>query len=268
MGLFSLLAVEQGKKYDRDGHIFVTASMMVLEGVGKMQEAVKWRSFIPGQITEPEEAIVFVEGCGFCTWGPLPRLPFPNLAEAMGETATSVLDRTWFWKDDLHFSRQLYYGKIIQGQPSFIAPEYLPDFIAALAGRGLEQERDVNRLYFAGRLSGEAKTIYEYLDEHGAQPSRELRRGARLGDKSMKLATERGLVELQRRFLICKVDLTGRTRGTYSYVWDLAERFSPEAFADARQTSPTAARSKIRGQLREFGIEPTPQLENRLFLWT
>jgi hypothetical protein len=25
----------------------------------------------------------------------VPRLSFPNLAEAMGETATSVLDRTW-----------------------------------------------------------------------------------------------------------------------------------------------------------------------------
>ncbi|GHO58081.1 hypothetical protein [Ktedonobacter robiniae] len=265
--MLSLLAVGQGKKYDRGGHILNSIDDGARR-VGKMQEAVKWRSFIPGQITGPEEAITFVEGCGFCTWGPLPRLPFPNLAEAMGETATSVLDRTWFWKDDLHFSRQLYYGKIIQGQPSFIAPEYLPDFIAALAGRGQEQERDVNRLYFAGRLSGEAKMIYEYLDEYGAQPSRELRRGARLGEKSMKLATERALVELQRRFLICKVDLTGRTRGTYSYVWDLAERFCPEAFTDARQTSPTAARSNIRGQLREFGIEPTSQLENRLFLWT
>ena len=78
----------------------------------------------------------------------------------------------------------------------------------------------------------------------------------------------RALVELQRRFLVCKVDLTGRTRGTYSYIWDLAERFWPQAFVDARRTSPTAARSKIRGQLREFGLTPNPQLEQHLFLWT
>jgi hypothetical protein len=75
-------------------------------------------------------------------------------------------------------------------------------------------------------------------------------------------------VELQRRFLVCKVDLTGRTRGTYSYVWDLAERFWPQAFVDAHHTSPTAARSKIRSQLREFGLSPSPQLEQHLFLWT
>jgi hypothetical protein len=50
------------------------------------------------------------------------------------------------------------------------------------------------------------------------QPTRELRRGTRLGDTSKKLAIERALVELQRRFLICKVDLTGRTRGCNGYL--------------------------------------------------
>ena len=233
-----------------------------------MKEAVGWQALIPGPITGPEDAIAFVNACGFCTWGPVPRLSFPNLAEAMGETATSVLDRTWSWKDDLHFEQQLYYGKIIAGQPSFLAPDYLPDFISALAGRGLEQERDVNRLYFDGRLSGEAKAIYDWLLDHPAQPTRELRRGSRLGDPGKKMATERALVELQRRFLVCKVDVTGKTRGTYSYIWDLAERFWPQAFVDARHTTPLAARSNIRGQLREFGLLESPQLEQRLFLWT
>jgi hypothetical protein len=233
-----------------------------------MKEVVGWHALIPGPITRPEEALAFINACGFCTWGPVPRLSFPNLAEAMGETATSVLERTWSWKDDLHFAQQLYYGKIIAGQLSFLAPDYLSDFIAALAGRGLERERDVTRLYFDGRLSGEAKAIYDWLLDHPAQPTRELRRDTRLGDPSKKLATERALVELQRRFLVCKVDLTGRTRGTYSYVWDLAERFWPQAFDDARHTSLAAARSKIRGQLREFGLAPSPQQELHLFLWT
>ena len=108
----------------------------------------------------------------------------------------------------------------------------------------------------------------EPLRDHPTQPTRELRSGTRLGDPSKKLATERALVELQRRFLVCKVDLTGRTRGTYSYVWDLAERFWPQAFVEARHTSPTAARSKIRSQLREFGLALSPQLDQHLFLWT
>lgn len=86
-----------------------------------MSETVQWHALLRGPIKEPDEALAFVQACGFCTWGPLPRLSFPNLAEAMGETATSVLGRTWYWKDDLHFAQQLYYGKIIGGQPSFIS---------------------------------------------------------------------------------------------------------------------------------------------------
>ena len=83
----------------------------------------------------------------------------------------------------------------------------------------------------------------------------------------MKTVTERALVELQRRFLVCKVDLTGRTRGTYSYIWDLAERFWPEAFEAAAQIEPEAARERIRGRLRIIGIEAGTLLEQRLLLW-
>ena len=139
-----------------------------------MKEAVRWHALIPGPIKEPEEALAFVNGCGFCTWGPVPRLSFPNLAEAMGETATSVLERTWSWKDDLHFAQQLYYGKIIAGQPSFLAPDYLPDFIAALAGRQIQVGRqrlrqelaavmilhdppDLHRTHLAGNLRPECE---------------------------------------------------------------------------------------------------------------
>jgi hypothetical protein len=146
-----------------------------------------------------------------------------------------------------------------------VAVEYLPDFIAALGGRGLEIERDPERLYQDGRLSREAFVQYQYLVDHPAQPSRELR--ARTGLRHSGPAAERGLLELQRRFLICTVDLTGRTRGTYSYIWDLAERFWPAAFADARGTTPAIARGRIRERLRAFGISSTPALEARLFLW-
>jgi hypothetical protein len=232
-----------------------------------MKNITEWQALIPRPIQGPDDMVAMIEKLGFCTWGPVARLNFPNLAEAMGETALSVLDHTWYWKDDLHFERRLYYGKIIAGQPSFLAPDCLPDFIAALAGPGLERERDYLQLFLDGRLSREAKTVYEYLDEYQAQPTRDLRRGARLNEKSMKTVTERALVELQRRFLVCKVDLTGRTRGTYSYIWDLAERFWPEAFEAAARIEPEAARERIRGRLRIIGIESDTLLEQRLLLW-
>jgi hypothetical protein len=225
-----------------------------------------WRALIPSKIDSPEAALGFVDACGFCTAGPVTGLDLPNLADALNTTPFSVWYSAWSWKDDLHFDKQLYYARVLRAQPTFIATEFLPDFIAALGGRGLEIERDPERLYKAGRLSREAFVLYEYLVDHPAQPSRELR--ARTGLRHSSAASERALQDLQRRFLICKVDLTGRTRGTYSYVWDLADRFWPEAFDDARGTAPSVARGRIRERLAAFGIESTPALEARLFMWS
>ena len=223
-----------------------------------------WQTLIPGPIQGPEDAVALVERCGFCTWGPIPGFAFPNLAEAMNHTATSVLAPTWYWKDDLHFARLLYYGKILAGQPTFLSPAFLPIFIAALG----EEERNAETLYLNGRLSRTAKTIYDYLLDHPQVPSRELRRGAQIGEKHLKTATEQALVELQRRFLVCKVDITGRTRGTYSYIWDLAESFAPDAFERAQAIDQEEAREQIRARLRLFGIEPGRTIDQKLFLWS
>ncbi len=225
--------------------------------------AAPWRSLFARPVRSHRDALAFVETLGFCTWGPLPRLAFPNLAEAMGETAWSVMGRTWFWKDDVHLQRRLYYGKIIAGQPSFVAPDYLPDFIAALGGRGQEIERNPEVLYEEGRVSRGALRIYEALESQPRQASGTLRRTLETRSGSI----ERALVELQRRFLICKAELTGRTRGTYSYVWDLAERFWPEPFEEARGTGTAVARRRLRHRLRDFGLVPDEALESRLFWW-
>ncbi len=242
-----------------------------------------WRELYPRQVTGPDDAAAFVAAVGFCTWLPVPGLDFPNLGEklvglsaVLGEARESqptplgpvvdshaVLNQTWFWKDDLHLERRVYYAKVIRAQPSFIAPDFLPDFIAALPA----DERAPQRLYLDGRLGREAALIYDYLRDYPARPTRDLRRGARLGTSNLAATVERALLDLQRRFVICKVDITGRTRGTYAYVWDLAERFWPDAFARAQSIPTEAARDRIRDRLAEVGIELTPVLENRLFLW-
>jgi hypothetical protein len=229
-----------------------------------------WQSFYPFPVRMMDDAAAFVAAVGFCTWMPIPGLAFPNLAEAMGgenagrgPDAYRVMDTTWFWKDDLHVARRLHYAKIVRGQPSFIAPDFLPDFVAALGDR----ERDPRRLYLDGLLSREAIVIHDFLVEHPARPSRELRRGTGPRAHASGAAIERALTDLQRRFLICKVDITGRTRGTYSYVWDVAERFWPEEFARADALRRDDARDRIRERLEAFGIRTDPALEAKLFLW-
>lgn len=227
----------------------------------------KWRELVSLPITSLEDASRFVETLGFCTWAPVPGTAFPNLADAMEESAWSVMGVTWYWKDDVHLEKRLYYAKIIRAKPSFITPEFLPDFVAAIGGRGKEEERDPVRLYLDGRLSREAKSIHECLTDNPELPTVEVRRKAVLAGSTSTEGFDRAMIELQRRFVICKVGLSGRTRGTYSYIWNLAERFWPEEFEAARRTPVEAARANIRERLRAFGLEPTPAMEERLFLW-
>ena len=53
-----------------------------------------WRDGLSLPITVVADAATFVERLGFCTWAPVRGLDFPNLAEAMGETAWSVMVQT------------------------------------------------------------------------------------------------------------------------------------------------------------------------------
>src|SRR5262249_27413760 len=128
-------------------------------------------------------------------------------------------------------------------------------------------ERDPRQLLGAGRVSLPAAVIHELLFEQGAQPSRELHRGTGIRARSSHNQVARAVVDLQRRFIILKVGLTGRTRGMYSYVYDLAERFWPDAFAAAAETDAEDARDRIRDRLGSFGLQPDRRIEERLFLW-
>ena len=65
-----------------------------------------WRDGLLLPITNVADAAPFVERLGFCTWAPVSGVGFPNLAEAMGESAWSVMEQTWFWKDDVHLEKR------------------------------------------------------------------------------------------------------------------------------------------------------------------
>jgi len=61
--------------------------------------------------------------------------------------------------------------------------------------------------------------------------------------------------------------LTGRTRGTYSYVWGHAARFWPAAFDATRQIAPDDARDYIRDRLFVYGVTLDAAAEHKLLLW-
>jgi len=50
-----------------------------------------WHRLWPRPVRTRADATAFVRAVGFCTWGPIDGLDFPNVAEAMGRTAWTVI---------------------------------------------------------------------------------------------------------------------------------------------------------------------------------
>ncbi|MFQ5886922.1 MAG: hypothetical protein ACE5II_06785 [Anaerolineae bacterium] len=244
-----------------------------------MSDVPLWLRSLPSPVRTPEEAAAFVDQVGFCTWTALKRYDFPNLAEAvgMGEIHPyDVLDRTWLWcvcmlsldpeiygiegKDDLHFAKKLYYAEIFAKQVSFMFLKLLPYLIAA-------QERDVFFLYDAGQLTTATKRIYEFLRENGSTPTRNLRFGTWLSGKENESSYERAMGDLQRRFIVCKVGLRGRTRGEYGYIWDPTDAWLPELVEEASRLERGEAKRVIGQKCEDWGLSLGPTALAYIFGW-
>ena len=207
-----------------------------------MSDVPPWLRSLPSPVRIPEEAAAFVDQVGFCTWTPLKRY----LASE--------------GKDDLHFTKRLYYAKIFTKQASFISLKLLPYFIAA-------QERDVFFLYDEGQLTTATKRIYEFLRENGPTSTRNLRSGTWLSGKENKSAHERAMDDLLRRFIVCKVGLTGRTRGKYGYIWDLTDAWLPELAEKASRLERGEAKRVIWRKCEGWGLSLEPAALAYIFCW-
>jgi hypothetical protein len=220
--------------------------------------AGQWREQWAGTVSTPEDMVRFVDAVGCCTSRPLPRFPeFPSQDEVMGEIDPSVPD-PWFWKDDLHTERRIYYTRIFGGQPGFISYRLLPALIATNGAVADE-------LIYHGVLSTEAQQIYRTIETHGPIPTKHLKQ---MLTSESKHSANRVLIELERRFLITKTGITGRTRGTYSYIWDLVERWMPAMLSAADSLGRERASAMLREHLAAFGIPADSLFYKKVLGWT
>lgn len=223
-----------------------------------MMHASKWLEEWTGKVSTPDDMVQFVDAVRCCTAKALPKHPeFPNQDAVMGKIAPGVPD-PWFWKDDLHIEKRFYYTRIFGGQPGFVSYTLLPALIATNGSVADE-------LIFNGKLSPEAQQIYRTIETHGPIPTKELKQ---LLTPDAKRSANRILISLDRQFLITKVDITGRTRGTYSYVWDLVERWVPEMLVTADRLGRKQAEAVLREHLAIFGIPANSPLYTKVLGWT
>jgi hypothetical protein len=215
-----------------------------------------WDADWRGRVTDEESLVRFVDAVGCCAINALERYPqFPSVAVAMARP--DALWHAWWWKDDLHIAKRLYYTRLFGGRPGFISLAWLPAFIAANGAAADE-------LFLLGQVPAEVQRLYAVIDAHGPIAIRALKK--LLGPDERKAANA-GLWELERRFLITKTALTGRERGTYGYVWDLLERWLPDAFPAADRLRRPAARTQIAEHLATLGVPVDDRLRTRVLRW-
>jgi hypothetical protein len=235
----------------------------------------RYRRQAARKVQTEDQARAFIEEVGFCFLYPAPGTEMPSLWEAINGRSRAIphhhhdaaLSRSWEWKDSLPSRKWVWYGKLLRGKPMFVSFDLLPAFYALSENYG---ELDDYKQQFAdGRMSVEAKAVYEALLDNGAPLSTNaLRKKANMfGGGDIARRFERAMSELQADLKIVKCGTSDDNRWKYCYVYDLLLRWRPALAEEARVVSGRAARQRLLlAHLHNVAAAPLPALAT-LFGW-
>ena len=234
--------------------------------------AYRRKTYRPGAIRSKAEAIAFVRKRGFVYFWPIQGVELPSLwvAVAGDRPVPSEHDDaghvTWGWKDSLLGKRRWYYAKLLRKKATLISLETAPYFYALTENYG-SLEEDYLIQYGAGRMTQEAKRIYEALLKEGPLDTVALRRAAWLSSVEAKSAFDRSLLELQTDMKILPVGVAEAGAWHYAFIYDLVPRHLPEIPEQARLiTEPQARARLLELYFHSVGAAPVGEIR-KLFGW-
>ena len=224
------------------------------------------------QITSKEEAIQFVDQRGFIFFWPIKDILLPSLwvAAAGDRPVADAHDDpghvTWGWKDSLLGARRWYYAKILRKRATIISLKTAPYFYALSNNFGSPEE-DYLIQYMQGKMTQEAKAIYESLLNEGPLDTISLRRAAHLTSRESDSRFNRALVYLQEDFKILPVGISQAGGWRYAFIYDLVHRHFPDLLEQARPIRESEAQQKlILVYLASVGAARMADLK-KLFRW-
>jgi tetratricopeptide (TPR) repeat protein len=138
----------------------------------------------------------------------------------------------------------LYYGKILRKKATIISMEVAPYFYALTENYGSPEE-DYLTIYEQGRMTQEAKSVYEALLGCSPQDTINLRKAAHLASQDSSSRFERALADLQADFKIMPVAVVDAGSWHYSFAYDIVARYEPAIVEIARYLGELDARQKI-----------------------
>jgi hypothetical protein len=202
------------------------------------------------RLKSKKQAIQYVNERGFIFFWPIAGIELPSLWGAVAGDRPVPNDHddpahmTWGWKDSLIGKHAWFYGKILRKKATIISLDIAPYFYALTENYGSPEE-DYLTSYEQGRMTQEAKTVYETLLMNGALDSISLRKAARLSGSTSEARYAKALTDLQADFKIMPVDVVDAGSWHYAFAYDIVSRHEPSLVEKARYIGELDARRKI-----------------------
>jgi hypothetical protein len=225
------------------------------------------------RLADEQDAVQFLDDVGLCLLFSAKSIELPTLWGAIcgGDRPVPLhhddyeLGLAWRWKDTIPARREVLYGKFLKNRPVFISLDLVPSFYALSDNYG--EPDDYLEAYRAGRMSDEARRVYEALLDRGPLSTSELRQAAGITSKGAGKYFDRAITELQMGFQIVKSGISDANRWKYCYVYDLFIRHFPEQVAEARQITQDAASLSILSRYLQAVLAARPADVGRLLGW-
>ena len=223
------------------------------------------------RVRTERQALAFVDDVGFCSTFYTFAEGVPCLWEAVAGRARPRWPRhshhdpaiglTWQLKDTLPARKRVYYGKLLRGRPLLVALDVFPAFYALVRGR--QRARDYRAEYDAGRLTHTARRLMDAMVREHPQYTHDLRASTFMLGPHRTREFERAMAELQQGLWIVKTE--ERYEPTFSYRWDLVERWLPDAVAAGRRLAPERAVEHLVARYAAAAVFTGERTLRRLF---
>jgi hypothetical protein len=224
------------------------------------------------RLRTPDQAVHFINERGFIFFWPVKNIVLPSLwtATAGDRPVADEHDdpghMTWGWKDGLLGKRRCYYAKILKRRGTFLSNNLLPFFHALSENYGSPEE-DYLIQYQEGRLTQEARQVYEVLLDRGPLDTIALRKAARLTNPDSETRFNKALDQLMADFKILPIGTTEAGGWHYSYLYDTVYHYYPELSEQARPIDQKDAHVEIlKYYFQSVGAALLRDIQ-RLFPW-
>jgi len=237
------------------GSQFDRISLVTLPDEIEAYRDLNWRRDPECRVEDVYAAERFVEEVGFCSALTDARRPGPSLYVAVCGRRDAHSPRNvqkdpesrlaWTLKDEMMRRGRCFYGKVLRGQATFIAPRLVAAF-NTLLGCSRNMEKKI--------LSNDAQAILKVLRNEWEMSTRDLREASGITERTR---FDKALTQLQRHLKVIPSEVLYEP--SFSYIWSIPEaRFQDQlklslkreqALRDVAQAYLLGAGMTLRGEL-------------------